>query len=301
MSVVTVAVVDVGANTLRLLVATRDDRGRIEPIREDRRQLGLGEELERTGGFIGDEKLQAVAEASERHVRRALKLGSSRTVVLVTSPGRQARNGAALVAALRTATECDVRVLDADEEGTLAWHGAVAASPAPLPETVAVCDVGGGSAQVVVGTLDKGPTWSRSLDLGSLRLTKRFFAHDPPLGVELANASAEVARRFAEIVPPLPAAALATGGTARALRRIVGRELDRDGMATAVRLLASRPSREIARDFGIDRQRARTVTAGTIVLAEVQRRLCVPFTAARGGLREGAASALLDALARATA
>src|ERR687887_82785 len=128
---VRVGIVDVGANTLRLLVATRDQRGRAAPIREDRRQLGLGEELERTGGTIGEEKLVAV---------------------------------------LRDATGCDVRVLDADEEGSLAWLGAVAAA-VDLPETVAVCDVGGGSAQVVVGATGQGPTWSRSVDIGSLRLT----------------------------------------------------------------------------------------------------------------------------------
>ena len=54
-----VAIVDVGANTLRLLVATRSEGGRLEPVREDRRQLGLGEELERSGGLIGEDKLEA--------------------------------------------------------------------------------------------------------------------------------------------------------------------------------------------------------------------------------------------------
>src|SRR5690348_13717362 len=146
MDAMRVAVVDVGANTLRLLVATSNDQGRIEPIREDRRQLGLGEELERSEGVIGEEKLEAAAAVARAHVRRARKIGAARIVVLVTSPGRQAANAAELVSALRGATDCEVRVLDADEEGSLAWFGAVAAA-GELPQTIAVCDVGGGSAQ----------------------------------------------------------------------------------------------------------------------------------------------------------
>jgi exopolyphosphatase/guanosine-5'-triphosphate,3'-diphosphate pyrophosphatase len=300
LSSVRVAVIDVGANTLRLLVATRDDRGRVEPIREDRRQLGLGEELERSGGTIGEEKLEAAAAVARMHMRRARQFGAVSIAVLVTSPGRQSSNADELVGALRDATGCDVRVLSADEEGSLAWVGAVAAAE-NLPETVAVCDVGGGSAQVVVGAEGQGPTWSRSIDIGSLRLTKRFFRHDPPAPFELAEASAEVARSFADLTPPLPLAALATGGTARGLRRIVGSELGEAELAIARRKLAKRTSRDIAKDFGVDRARARTLTAGAIILSEAQRRLTVPLITARGGLREGGALILLDELAAASA
>jgi exopolyphosphatase/guanosine-5'-triphosphate,3'-diphosphate pyrophosphatase len=287
-----VGIVDVGANTLRLLVATCDRRGQIEPIREDRRQLGLGEELERSG-VIGKETLEAAGVIARAHVRRARKLGADRIAVLVTSPGRQAANADELVAALRDATRCDVRVLGADEEGSLAWFGAVAATEG-LPETVAVCDVGGGSAQLVVGTMGHGPTWWQSIDLGSLRLTKRFFRDDPPTAGELERATGEVRQLFADVTPPLPQAALATGGTARALRRIVGSRLGETELALAQGKLAKRSSRAIARDFGVDRPRSRTVTAGAILLAEAQNRLTVPLVAARGGLREGAALLLLE-------
>jgi exopolyphosphatase / guanosine-5'-triphosphate,3'-diphosphate pyrophosphatase len=293
-----VGIVDVGANTLRLLVATRDDRGRVEPIREDRRQLGLGEELERSGGFIGEDKLQAAGIVAKAHVRRARKIGAAETVVLVTSPGRQAVNAEELVATLRETTRCDVRVLSADEEGSLAWFGAVAAAQ-DLPETVAVCDVGGGSAQLVVGSTGYGPTWARSIDLGSLRLTKRCFGHDPPTPDELDDAFAEARRAFAGLTPPLPLAALATGGTARALRRIVGDQVGEAELAVALRRLAKRSTREIAKELGVDRARAHTITAGAILLSEVQRRLGVPLLTARGGLREGAALSLLEEAAAA--
>jgi exopolyphosphatase / guanosine-5'-triphosphate,3'-diphosphate pyrophosphatase len=295
-----VGIVDVGANTLRLLVATCDDRGRVEPIHQERRQLGLGEELERSGGFIGDEKLEAAGIVAQAHIRRARKLGAGRVTVLVTSPGRQAANADALVRRLRDTTDTEVRVLSADEEGALAWHGAVAAA-GRLPESVAVCDVGGGSAQLVVGTTDHGPSWSHSVDIGSLRLSERFFRHDPPTARELEEASSEAARSFADVTPPLPLAALATGGTARALRRVVGSELGEPELARALRKLATRPSHEIAKEFGVDRARARTLTAGAILLSEAQRRLTVPLATARGGLREGAALVLLAETAAATA
>jgi exopolyphosphatase/guanosine-5'-triphosphate,3'-diphosphate pyrophosphatase len=294
-----VGIVDVGANTVRLLVATRDAHGCVDPIREDRRQVGLGQEIERSEGFIGEQKLDAAAIAAQAHVRRARKLGAARVAVLVTSPGRQAANADELVHRLREATETEVRVLTAEEEGTLAWLGAVAAA-GPLPETVAVCDVGGGSAQLAVGTTDGGPSWVRSVDIGSLRLTERFFRHDPPTVGEVEAASAEVERAFADVTPPLPRAALATGGTARALRRVVGSELAEDELAHASRKLIKRSSEEIAREFGVDRARARTLTAGAIVLSEAQRRLAAPLAVARGGLREGAALFLLEEAAAAT-
>jgi exopolyphosphatase/pppGpp-phosphohydrolase len=66
-----------------------------------------------------------------------------------------------------------------------------------------------------------------------------------------------------------------------------------------VRRLSKRSSRQIAKEFGLDRARSRTVTAGAILLSEARRRLTVPLMTARGGLREGAALMLLDELAAA--
>jgi exopolyphosphatase/guanosine-5'-triphosphate,3'-diphosphate pyrophosphatase len=99
---VRVGIVDVGANTLRLLVAARED-GRLVALREQRVQLGLGEEIERSGA-LGEEKLAEAAAVARAHVRRARKLGCDRIDVLVTSPGRQARNGDELASILGEAT-----------------------------------------------------------------------------------------------------------------------------------------------------------------------------------------------------
>ena len=286
-----VGIVDVGANTVRLLVASADD-GCLVSIREDRAQLGLGEEIERAGR-IGEKKLSEAAETAKAHVRRARKLGCVSIAVLVTSPGRQAENGQELVSRLAEATGVSTRVLTAQEEGELAWRGAVTAA-GNLPDTVAVCDVGGGSAQIAVGGADTYPVWVRSLDIGALRLTRRAFRGDPPDAADVARAKGIVAAEFDELAPPLPLAAIAVGGTARALRKVVGDDLGEEALLLAVRRLSKRSSTKIAKEYGVDEARARTMVAGALILHEIHRRLTVPLQVGRGGVREGAALALLE-------
>jgi exopolyphosphatase / guanosine-5'-triphosphate,3'-diphosphate pyrophosphatase len=293
---VRVGIVDVGANTLRLLVAAREN-GRIIALREQRVQLGLGDEIEQKG-TIGEEKLGEAAAIARAHVRRARKLGCDRIDVLVTSPGRQAENGRELVKRLAAATSVPTRVLEAEEEGELAWHGAVAAIEDP-PESVAVCDVGGGSTQLVVGTLGGGPAWARSFDLGSLRLTRRALSSSPPSAEELEAARHEVKATFVDLAPPLARGAVATGGTARALRKVVGPQLYADALADGTKKLAKKSTRAIASSFDVDRARARTLLAGALILSEVQQRLGTTLEVGRGGIREGAALLALEDLAAA--
>jgi exopolyphosphatase / guanosine-5'-triphosphate,3'-diphosphate pyrophosphatase len=295
---VRVGIVDVGANTVRLLVAARDGE-RLVAVREERVQLGLGEQIEQTGR-ISKEKLDEAAATAATCVRRARKLGCAAAEVLVTSPGRQAQNGPELVSRLVEKTGATTRVLTAEEEGALAWRGAVSAA-GNVPSSVAVCDVGGGSAQIAVGTLADGPTWVRSVDIGSLRLTRRAFREDPPTRADIERAREAIADSFADVVPPVPRAALAVGGTARALRRVAGDQLAADELAGAVDDLRALPSRQVAKAYKLDRQRARTIAAGALILSEIQRRLNVPLDVGRGGLREGAALQLLDATVAATA
>jgi exopolyphosphatase / guanosine-5'-triphosphate,3'-diphosphate pyrophosphatase len=295
---VRVGIVDVGANTVRLLVAALDGQ-RLVAVREERDQLGLGEEVERMGELT-EGKLEETAVTAAARVRRARKLRCAAVEVLVTSPGRQARNGDELVARLAEATKAPTRVLTAQEEGELAWRGAVGAA-LDLPETVAVCDVGGGSAQIAVGSRTDGPAWVRSVDIGSLRLTKRAFREDPPSDGDLERAEDAIDEAFADLTPPLPLAALAVGGTARALRRIAGDTLGPRDLADAIDELRGHSSRQVAKTYRLDRQRARTITAGALIVAEVQRRLRVPLGIGRGGVREGAALMLLDEVLAATA
>jgi exopolyphosphatase / guanosine-5'-triphosphate,3'-diphosphate pyrophosphatase len=286
-------VIDVGSNTVRLLVAAPGRRG-LNTILCERTHLGLGADIERDG-FLSERKMLQAAELAGRYGALARSCGASRLEVLVTAPGRQGRNAGFLHRVLRETTGAPVRQLSAEEEGRLAYAGSIAGCRA-VPETVAVCDVGGGSTQVMVGP-PGGPAWLRSLDLGSLRLTERFHLADPPELGELSAAARAVREAFAGVVAPVPRLALATGGTARALRRICGRRLDEGDLLAALRLLSREPSAEVADDHAIPPERARTLAAGTIILLEARRRLGVPLEVARGGVREGAVLGLLADLA----
>jgi exopolyphosphatase/guanosine-5'-triphosphate,3'-diphosphate pyrophosphatase len=279
-----VAAIDVGSNTVRLLVATLED-GSVESIREERTAVGLAREIERTGR-IPDEKIARAAEVAQRYARDAAKLGAARIEVLVTAPARQGRNGSELVEAISAATRLPVRPLSAEEEGRLAFAGVVSTFPTP-PASIAVVDVGGGSTQLVFGTAAE-PVWFRTLDIGSLRLAQRHFVHDPPRIEELDALRATIERAFEGHASPLPRCAVATGGTARSLRRVVGRTLGPKELAKAESVLSSAPAVDLAEKFGFPIWRGQTLLAGAFVLAEAQRRLGVPLVVARAGLREGA-------------
>ncbi len=281
-----VGVIDVGSNTVRLLVASVDG-GCVRTIREERTHLGLGEELLRHGR-IRRRKLDEVAEVTAEYARIARKLGVRELETVVTAPGRQGDEPARLLDVLGRATAGEVRVVSAEEEGRLAFEGAV--SRAETGESVvAVCDVGGGSTELVVGTELLGPAWVRSVDLGSLRLTAALLSSDPPTAAEIESARKVVRSGLAELDPPRPELALATGGSARSIARVVGHEYGTDDLERVIELLASRPAAESAKVLGLRPDRARTLLAGATILAEVSRILEVPFTPSRGGIREGAA------------
>jgi len=298
METVRVAIVDVGANTLRLLVAVPDGR-LVLPVHEEKEQLGLGEEVERYG-YISAGKCAEAVEVARAQTRRARRLGCERIEILVTSPGRQSANSDEFADALARGTGVPVRILSSEEEGMLAWDGAVSALEDP-PASAAVCDVGGGSAQLVVGTLETGPAWVRSVDLGSLRLTTRLLAGpDPPSAEAVEAARLAATDAFDAVVPPVAQIGLAAGGTARALRRVVD-TLDADRLAEAVAELSRLKRAKIAKRYGVAPQRAATLLGGAILFAEAQRRLGLPLELAGGGVREGSALALFRASAAAYA
>jgi exopolyphosphatase/guanosine-5'-triphosphate,3'-diphosphate pyrophosphatase len=185
-----------------------------------------------------------------------------------------------------------VHVLGREEEARLAFDGAVSRAGVPA-ETIGVCDVGGGSTQLAIGTPERGPAWLRSFDVGSLRLASRAFTFDPPGKKGIALARRIVRAQLDGLAVPLPMSVLAVGGSARGLRKLVGRTLGEDELREAVRVLRKTPADEVAQAYGLDPERARSLPAGAVILAEIQRRLGLSFEVARGGLREGVALSLL--------
>jgi exopolyphosphatase / guanosine-5'-triphosphate,3'-diphosphate pyrophosphatase len=290
-----VAIVDVGSNTARLLVVERTASG-LEAICEERAYLSLGSLIAEHGELPGA-AIRETARCVAKYVRRARRLGAHEVDVLVTSPGRQTANGDELLAALGGAG-ATVRLLSPEEEGALAFEGVLSVC-GPVDGLVAVCDVGGGSTQVVVGSADGGPAWVRSVDLGSARLTRRSLRDDPPDEQTLSAARAHVARCFADVAPPLPTTAFATGGTARALKKLVGARLGPDELTVALKRVAPLDTKARAREYDLAPWRASVLPAGILILEQIERRLAVPLQVARAGIREGAALQLLERAAAA--
>jgi exopolyphosphatase/guanosine-5'-triphosphate,3'-diphosphate pyrophosphatase len=286
---VPVAVIDVGSNTVRLKVAQGTEE--LVSVRE---MLRLGAEVEEHG-LIPPAKLAETAEVVRRFSDIARASGAAEVEVLITSPGRQAENGDELLASLARAGNCRARILTSAEEGLLAFNGALSTASSPSGRLVAVVDVGGGSAQVVVGSRRQGAVWARSIDIGSQRLTSRLLGGDPPGLEALAAARAEVERYLEDFDAPAPRTTLAVGGSARAIKRLAGSRLGGDELERVAELLGTTSSADLIDKHGVDPDRVRTMAAGTLILSELQRRLGTPLKVVRAGLREGA---LLELSAR---
>jgi exopolyphosphatase/guanosine-5'-triphosphate,3'-diphosphate pyrophosphatase len=280
-----VGVIDVGSNTIRLLAA---DVGRygLKVVHEHRVWARLGVDVAQTGEITA-ERLEAATAAVAQLTAAAHRAGCLRVETLVASPGRQAANAGELVRALEAVSGAPVRVLGREEEALLGYQGAVTAA-GPFEGAAAVCDVGGGSTQLAIGLPDRGPSWLRSFDVGSLRLTAETLEGDPPGKSRIRAARAIVRRELEGLVVPLPRTALAVGGSARALRRVVGRTLGEEELREAVSILRKTPSRSIGKTFGVPAARAQTLLAGALIFTEVQFRLMVPLRVVAKGLREGA-------------
>jgi exopolyphosphatase / guanosine-5'-triphosphate,3'-diphosphate pyrophosphatase len=273
-----IGVIDIGSNTVRLLVA-QVEGNLVVPLDKERVRLSLGEEIEQSGR-LSQTSIAAAAKAVRKLAAVARHNGVESLDVFLTAPGRQAANADELLATLRRAADHPVRVLTTEEEGRLAYGGAVATADIELPGTIAVCDVGGASTEIAVGSPGSAPDWLTSIDLGSVRLRARTEG--------LEDTRREAAAAFAGVMPPRVELALAVGGSARATRRLVGPWLGEAELAEALRIVATKSDAAIVRRYGVDRARVRILSAGVAILAEVQQRLGAPLHVCDGGIREGA-------------
>lgn len=286
-----VGIVDIGSNTARLLVAEVGSDGVVSPVAKRRAYLGLGEEIAATG-TLSPKTIRRTAVIAAAYTVRARRTGAVALETIVTAPGRQGDAAPALVKALAEATGVPTLTLSADDEGRLAYEGALQGLEGPPPDVVGVVDVGGGSTEIVVGTPSLGAAWIRSLDIGSLRLTRQCLHGEMPAKSAVREARRVVEAALDGLDAPSPDVLLAAGGSAKSVWRIVGREFAAGDMDEVVRIGSTWPAARIATTFGLHPHRARTLLAGTLVLREVSAVLDRPLRLANGGLREGAALAL---------
>jgi exopolyphosphatase / guanosine-5'-triphosphate,3'-diphosphate pyrophosphatase len=279
------ACIDIGSNTTRLLVASPRNGG-LRELCQQRAFTRIGRSL-RDDGHIAEGKIEEVAEVVATQARTAEQLGARALKAVATAAIREAGNRDDLVAAVRSRCGVIVDVLTDGEEARLAFVGATRALTEPAAGAVAVVDVGGGSSELAIGTVDGGMTWSASLRLGSGSLADAYLRSDPPAAGELDRVRQHVAGAFEGLRIPVADLAVAVGGSATSLRRLVGALLEPETLERGLRVLATSPIADVARTYELDPERVKLLPAGMLLLEEASTRMGLPLQIARGGLREG--------------
>jgi exopolyphosphatase/guanosine-5'-triphosphate,3'-diphosphate pyrophosphatase len=279
------ACVDIGTNTTRVLVAEAGEGG-VREVMQQRAFTRIGRDL-RADGAIPPDRVREIAAVVATQVDDARRHGARAVRVVATAAIRAARNRDDLLDAVRAACGVEARVLDGHEEARLAFLGATHTLPERPTGIVAVVDVGGGSTEIAVGTYAGGVDWTHSFPVGSGSLSDRHRHADPVSAAELDAMRDDADAALADPHPPAPDRALAVGGSAASLRRLVGPELGPEAMERALGVLVADPAAAVAARWEIDEERVRLLPAGILVLGAAARRLGRPLRIGCGGLREG--------------
>jgi exopolyphosphatase / guanosine-5'-triphosphate,3'-diphosphate pyrophosphatase len=275
-----VAVIDVGTNSARLLVADVAG-GRVSPVERRSRvtRLGRGVDL---SGRLSAEAIEDACEAIGDYVSAYRELGAETVDAIATSAVRDAENGSAFVAELRERFALSARVLDGEEEARLTYLGATADRPPAEPTLV--IDIGGGSTELIVGT-GAEISFHASLQAGVVRHSERHIGSDPPTAVELESLAADVRGLIeAAVGDGVEAeAGIAVAGTPTSLAavemelepydpaRVHGHVLTLRSIQRMLSRLASAPLSQRVEIPGLHPDRAPTIVAGVVILVEAMR------------------------------
>jgi exopolyphosphatase/guanosine-5'-triphosphate,3'-diphosphate pyrophosphatase len=180
------AVIDVGTNSVKLLVAEINGRD-VRPIWEGSKQTRLGE------GFYETRRLQAepiakTAKAVMTFAARARELNAGSIRVIATSAARDAVNPQDLISAIETASALKVEIISGEKEAEWVFHG-VTSDPALASRPLLLLDVGGGSTEFILGQ-GEHKHFRESFPLGTVRLMQKVPHSDPPRAGELAASRA---------------------------------------------------------------------------------------------------------------
>jgi len=282
-----VAAVDIGTNSVRLLVADVDGTtprdAKVVPLDRRMRITRLGQGVDKTRALAPD----AIARTTEvlREYRGVLDdLGVTQVRATATSAARDASNRDEFFAAAHDALGVTPELLSGEEEAALSFVGATADLDAPAPYLVV--DIGGGSTEVVLGT--DAPTGLVSLDMGCVRITEQYLESDPPAPEELSNAVAAVRDLVADVPRVIPGAADAAtlvglAGTVTTVaaielglpeydpERIHHFVLTRAAAEDVFRTLATETAAQRAHNPGLEAGRVDVIVGGSAVLVGIFR------------------------------
>jgi exopolyphosphatase/guanosine-5'-triphosphate,3'-diphosphate pyrophosphatase len=288
-----VALLDLGSNAARFLLAEIGPHGEVRVVRKDRAQTRLG------GGAPGHLSRRAIRDtldATHRFLRSVRNGGDLRVIAVATAAVREAVNRERLLEPLRRREGVEVEVLSGREEARLGAAAALASLPV---RSAVVADLGGGSLQLT-RVRDRHVRPLATLPLGAVRLTRRFLAADPPSSRQLRALRREIRE---QLLGALPAAdrgdtIVGLGGTVRALAKLARARLrrrHRHGLVlaqadvTAIRArLEALPLRKRRRLTGLKPERADIIVAGAVVVEELMLLGGYPtLTVCLRGVRDG--------------
>jgi exopolyphosphatase / guanosine-5'-triphosphate,3'-diphosphate pyrophosphatase len=299
-----VAVIDIGSNSTRLLVAEVDG-GRVTPIERRSTVTRLGRGVDLTGR-LANEAVEAACAAVDPYVATLQELGAERVDAIATSAVRDAENGGAFVAELRERFALSARVLDGKEEARLTYLGATSEHSPRVPTLV--IDIGGGSTELIVGE-GREIEWHTSLQAGVVRHTERHLTSDPPAPVELEGMAADLRGLIEAATGEAPSAqeGIAVAGTPTSLaaielelepydpKRVHGHKLELPSVQRMLSRLAAAPLEQRATIRGLHADRAPTIVAGVVTLVEVMRAFRLEeITVSEHDILYGAAIALAE-------
>jgi exopolyphosphatase / guanosine-5'-triphosphate,3'-diphosphate pyrophosphatase len=267
---VRVATIDIGTNTVLLLVAEGGHGDSLRAVAERATITRLGQGVDRTRELAPD-AVKRTIDCLEQYAGVVRELGVERVAVVGTSAMRDARGGEVVQQAVRTMLGVDARIISGQEEARLTFRGGLSGLPASGGSAV-VFDIGGGSTEVVVGRMDPfAIAFAESFDVGSVRLTERHGAD----GAAIAAAAREA---FAK-VPTIPSGTVPVGvaGTMTTLAavslelepydgaRVHGHAMTRDELEAVVEMLATLDVEERRKLPGMEPKRADVIVAGGLV------------------------------------
>ncbi|MFL5767177.1 MAG: DUF501 domain-containing protein [Actinomycetota bacterium] len=277
------AVVDLGTNSIRLLVFERSGDGTLRELARDMVITRIGRGVDRTGR-IDPDSLARTVYVLERYCRRARALHASLIRVSATSAVRDASNREELEDAVRRNAGSSLEVISGEGEAGLSFRGATEGLRTAAP--FLVLDIGGGSTEFVIGSAR--PERAISTQMGSVRLTERHVRHDPPAGEELEAIRAEIGDvldRVEQAVPVRDARTfVAVAGTPTTVQAISLRlprydpdaihrtELSREEVERVTGALAAMNNAERAALSVMAPGRGDVIVAGALVLLSVMER-----------------------------
>jgi len=286
---VPVAVIDIGTNSTRLLIADVDhSRGSVSELLRRSRVTRLGEGLEATG-LLSDAAVGRVLETL-REYRRAMDDYDVRSnLAVLTSAVRDAANGEQFAARVRSEFELDAHVLAGEQEAQLTFLGAMsdrANGAAGQTAEAVVIDIGGGSTEFIVGS-GRTASYHVSLPLGVVRMSERHIHSDPPARAELDALASDAREVLAERLSPEAKTGVGRGiavaGTATSAasidqeldpydpERVHGYELSLATVDALLARLAAMTESERRAVAGLNPDRAPTILAGMVLLGESLR------------------------------